>query len=55
MGSEMCTRDRGGEPSSATQSAVSVSDRAAANALPLGLVGAATAGALLLRRRRAQG
>lgn len=46
---------RGAEPASATRSAVSVSDRAAANALPLGLVGAATAGALLLRRRRAQG
>ena len=46
---------RGAEPSPATQSAVSVSDRAAANALPLGLVGAAAAGALLLRRRRAQG
>ncbi|NYD58318.1 hypothetical protein BKA08_002556 [Nocardioides marinisabuli] len=46
---------RGAEPPVGATAPVSVSGRAAANALPLGLVGAAMAGALLLRRRRAQG
>ncbi|ANH38933.1 hypothetical protein I601_2517 [Nocardioides dokdonensis FR1436] len=46
---------RGAEPPADALAPVSASDRAAASALPLGLVGVAMAGALLLRRRRAQG